>query len=573
MSKSKNIGNSIIRIAVFSLILLLVNYISGEYFQRFDLTKEKRYTLSPSTKKLLADLDDMFYVSVYLEGDFPAGFKRLQNGTREMLEEFVYYSNGKIEFAFEDPQQDYNDEERQVLREELSKMGIKPTNLQLKDESGFRATEIFPGMVIFHRGRRVGVQLLENQLGQNSEEVLNTSVELLEYKLANGLRRAGATQQTLIAFTEGHGELSNEQLGDLSQSLSELQYGVSRIDMSQMISIPPSVNVLVVAKPVEQFSTKDKFKIDQYIMNGGSVLWLLDAVNAEMDSMRGKIAYMAQARDIELADQLFRYGFRLNSDLVQDIQCEPIPLVVGVLGDAPQTELFPWFYHPLVGSTEKHATVKGIDKVAMRFANTIDTVQRTKNNNMGKLTRIPLLQTSAYSKALFPPVRLHFSTVKEKPSKAQFGSQYLPVAWLAEGQFSSLFTNRLDAGFMKVYEDSIGLKVKDESNYARMIVVGDGDVASSDLNPNGGVFPLGFNRFSGNTAANMEFLLNCIEFLTDNDQLIEARNKELKIRRLDPVKIKEEKTKWQLIAVVTPIALVLLFGLGYTSYRRYKYTA
>jgi ABC-2 type transport system permease protein len=369
-----------------------------------------------------------------------------------------------------------------------------------------------------------------------------------------------------IAFTEGHGELADEYLNDIKATLDELKYDVVRINPKTLTQIPPRYKLLVIAKPTEAFKEQDKFKIDQFIMNGGSVLWFLDAVDVEMDSLRNKEVYFANKRDLNLDDQLFRYGARLNPYLVQDLQSNKIPLVVGMMGDRPQTELFPWFYYPVLMGNNNHAIVRNLDAIQTQYIGTIDTI---KAPNVNKTF---LLTTSKYSKALMAPVRVHFSMLKEQPDPNTFNKKEMPVSVLLEGQFTSVFKNRIAPETAQAM-DSLKIQFKESSAFSKMIIVADGDIIKNEISPRGGVLPLGFYSFTNQTFANKDFILNCVEYLADDTQLIETRNKEIKLRLLDRQKIQQEKLFWQLLNMLVPFASVVIFGIVYNFIRRRKYAA
>lgn len=556
---------ALFRFVVVIAIILLLNFIGNQYYTRIDLTKEKRFSLTTATKQLLNGLDDVVYVKVYLDGDFPAGFKRLQNSAQETLEEFKEYSGDNVEYVFINPSEG-STEERNAVYKELTGKGLMPTNLTVKGDEATSQKIIFPGAIFTYQGRELPVHLLENQIGFGPQQVLNNSVELLEYKFANSIKKLTQTDRPRILFTRGQGELPDENIGDIVQTLQGLQYSVDTINLVNTL-IPATADVLVVAKPTRAFGEQEKFKLDQFIMRGGSVLWLIDAMNAEMDSLQGKPVYFSQPYTLNLEDQLFKYGVRLNYDLVQDLQCNQIPLVVGMLGDRPQTELFPWYYYPLVVSNNEHAIIRNLDAVAYRFAGTLDFVGR----DSAKVSKIPLLHSSQYSKALLSPVRLHFSMLKEPPDQNTFQQKHLMLGALLEGRFESVFRNRMASSFLQTL-DSLGQPFREESVFSKMIVVSDGDVIKNDVSKSGSMYPLGFYPYTEQTFANKDFILNCIEYLVDDIRLIETRNKEVRLRMLDTTKVKAEAAKWQIINVAAPLFVVAIAGLIYTLIRKRRYT-
>jgi len=565
MKKQSSRFQSLFTLLLLAIVLVLTNIVAYHFYERFDLTKEKRYTLSAATKDLLRNLDDEVFIKVYLEGEFPSGFKRLRNSTEEMLDEFRSASNGKVHFMFEDPLEGKSEEQKKEIYQQLNEKGLTPTNLRVNAENQYSSKIIFPGALVRYRDREMPLQLLENQIGLGPQQVLNNSIELLEYKIANKLKKITQRARPVIAFTEGHGELPDEELADIKRTLEDLQYEVVRINPKTILQISARNSLLVIAKPTEAFSEQEKFKLDQYIMNGGNVLWLIDPVNAEMDSLRGKEVYFAEARKLNLEDQLFRYGVRLNPDLVQDLQCNKIPLVVGMMGNEPQTELFNWVYFPVLMGNDNHAIVRNLDAIQSQYIGTVDTVRA---NGVQKTF---LLSTSEYSKALMSPVRVHFSMLKEKPDPRTFSKKNIPVSVLLEGQFESIFKNRLSPETAAML-DSVKIKFKERSRFSKMIVVADGDIIRNEVSARGGVMPLGYYDFTRQTFANKDFILNCVEYLADDTQLIETRNREIKLRLLDKQKIQESKLFWQMLNLGLPLLLVVIFGLVYNFIRRKKYT-
>jgi len=401
------------------------------------------------------------------------------------------------------------------------------------------------------------LQILENQIGYGPMEALNNSVELLEYKLAYAIKNSTTSGKYKIGFIEGHGELSEAEVADISTHLSNF-YQVDRIDLPAQIKISRTYKAIIIAKPRKEFSEKDKFKIDQYIMYGGKVLWLVETLNAEMDSLQKNQLFVTIPYPLNLEDQLFKYGVRINQNLIQDLQCNPIPVVI----NENQTEMFEWHYFPVVISNNKHPIVNNLDAVMCKFANGIDTV-RAKN-----IKKTILLTSSKYSRVLFSPVRVHLT--KHKPPPTQFNKPYQPIAVLLEGEFESVFKRRLKFQTLQML-DSLKMDFKEKSVPTKMIVISDGDVIKNDVSRNNQIYPLGYYKFTRQTFANKDLILNCIEYLCDEEGLIEARSKEIKLRLLDKIKIREEKLKWQLINIFIPVILIAIFGLGYNFVRKRKY--
>lgn len=547
-------------------ITVVVNFLGGIYYHRFDLTEEKRYSLSPASKSFMRNLEDVVTVRVFLTGKLPSGFKELENATKDILNEFKAYAGSKLEYEFVDMSK-FDKETQEKLGKELIEFGLNPINLR-EISSGEEVQKIiFPGALVTYQGVSVAVTLLENQVGYGQFEILNNSIILLEYKLANTIQKLQQTRQPMVAFTQGHGEPPLPYMGDLIKSLQQDNFGIAAIDLNEGYRIDPIVDVLVVAKPTEPFSEKIKFKIDQYIMRGGKVFWLLDVMGMDMDSLQGTDFFMAQERPLNLeTDMLYKYGVRVNYNLVQDLQNTSIPIVTGEVGGLPQTQMFPWVFHPIMFTTNNHAIVKNIDPVAGKFVSTIDTIKSSK------VDKTILLTTSNYSKALMAPVRVHLGVLKEQPNAQAFKQPYLATAVALEGVFSSVFKNRAMSGAFTQMMDTVPeLAFKDSSVHTKMIVVADGDIILNEVANNGEPMPLGFDRVSGKYYGNKVFVKNCIEYLVDENNLIETRNKEIKLRQMDAIKIKEEKKKWQFVNVAVPAMMVIFFGLIFGFLRRRKY--
>ena len=411
------------------------------------------------------------------------------------------------------------------------------------------------------------VQLPENQIGYSPEQILNNSEILLEYKLSNAIQKLTQYRSPQVAFIQGNNELAAVQTADIRQSLSSLEYEVKDFDLHVSYYIPERIDVVVIAKPRTAFNEKDKYKIDQYIMHGGKVLWLLDGTNASMDSLRNRTGQFAISNELNLDDMLFKYGVRVNSDVVQDINlCNSIPLSVGQMGSAPQFQMFPWYYFPLLVSDNNHAIVRNLDPVASFFASSIDTVKRSA------IKKTILLHTTENAKAQLAPTRVHFGILQSKPNPAYYNQPKLPVAVLLEGEFESVYKNRLSPEFLAASDTVANLKFAEKSARSKMIVIADGDIIRNQVRDDSSAYPLGYYMYTKQQFANNSFILNCIEYLIDDSGILETRNKEVKLRMLNSVKVQDEKLKWQLINIALPIALIIILGVAFGFYRRKKYT-
>lgn len=565
-----NRRDAIFILLVTLAILALANILSQYLYTRFDLTSEKKFSLMPSTKKMLAGLKDKVTFKIYLEGDMPAGFKRLRQSTRDLLNEFRAYGGKNIQFEFIDPVNGRSTEERKALLEELLSKGLAPANVQTGSATESKVTMVFPCALAYYYGREFPIQLLENQIGYDKEQVLNNSAVALEYKFATAVQKLTMYYPPKVAFTTGHGELSSPELADIQQQLGNLRYTVGFLDITKGYKIGSEYNAIIIAKPTLPFDDKDKYKIDQYIMHGGRVLWLIDATTADLDSLKYNLTgQFVIDRDLNLDDQLFKYGARVNTDLIQDINmCSPIPLKVGSMGNAPQIELYPWYYFPLLVPESGHPIVKNMDPVAAQFASTVDTI---RNPDIKKTI---LLRTSDNSKAVLTPARVHFGILQQKPNPAYYNQPRLPVAVLLEGRFQSLFAHRLTHEFLSLGDTVPELKFVEKSPADnKMIVVGDGDIIRNELRQDGSAYPLGYYSVSRQTMANKDFILNCVQYLTDSSGILETRNKEVKLRLLNKMRVQDQKVQWQLVNILLPIILIALFGIGFNYRRRKRYGA
>lgn len=556
--------------AISAVIVLLVNLLSQYVHFRADLTAEKKYSLLTPTKKLVKGLNDVVLIKIYLEGDMSADFKRLRQATRDIVLELRAIGGKNVEYEFIDPINGKSNDERKALLEELLQKGLSPVNEQTGKANESKMTMVFPCAVVVYGGREFPVQLIESQIGFDKKQTINNSIISLEYKFAMAIQKLTQYRPPRLAFTTGHGELEKMEIADLQHQLRRLNYEVSNFDITKSFRIPDRFDALVVAKPRFRFEEKEKYKLDQFVMRGGKILWLIDPTTADMDSLKRNLTgQFVLDRDLNLDDMLFKYGVRINTDLVQDIAlCNQIPLVVGQLGNAPQTQLFPWYYFPLLVSENNHAINKNLDPVASYFAASIDTLQ---NPNVSKTI---LLHTSDNSKAVMTPARVHFGILQQQPSPEYFNQPRLPVAVLLEGEFTSVYRNRLSPDFLAVGDTAKELKFVEQSPKNKMIVIADGDIARNEWRTqDSSAYPLGFYPYTNQTFANKDFMLNVVQYLVDTMGVLETRNKDVKLRLLNTVRVQNEKLKWQLINVALPIVLVIAGGFAFGYYRRKKYAA
>ena len=578
-NKRKNLKkNQIVTFLVTVAIVVLVNVIGSFVFTRFDLTSEKRYTLSPTTKEILNDLNDYVYFKVYLEGDFPAGFKKLRRETKEMLDEFRAYSK-YIDYEFINPAESGNEAEIRETYNQLYRAGLNPADLNVKNSDGStKQMVIWPGALVSYRNNtEIAIDLLENQIGQTDSEALNASMQNLEFRLIDAVKKVTRLMKPNIAFIEGHGELEAQQVQDITQTLSQ-NYNVVRLeidgridalihrtqDTMRDVSAFPSFDAIVIAKPTQPFDERDKFLIDQYIMHGGKVLWLVEPVFATMDSLQNQESTVGIEQDLNLDDMLFKYGVRLNRDLLLDLTCAALPIRTGQVGGQAQLEFFRWYYFPLLQAASEHPMVRNMNAIKADFVSSIDATTSATG-----VEQIPLLRTSNYTKVSGTPVFITLAMLRQTPDQRMFATKGKNVAYLLKGTFPSLYANRIPQEIV----DDQATDFMEESKPTAMIVVADGDIIRNQIDiRTRKPLPLGFDQYTQNTYANKEFIENAISYLVEGEGMIDIRSRELKVRLLDATKVSRERAKWQVINTLVPIAIIILLGVALAFVRKRKYS-
>jgi len=537
--------------------LFFINLLGQQYFFRWDLTEEKRYTISDATKEMLRNLDEEVEVTVYLEGEINPAFQRLQKSVEETLEEFKVYAGNELTYRFVNPLDAVAPDERQDFFVQLAGMGIEPTRVYDEEDGQRMQKLIVPGAVISHDGQEAGVMLLNGNRAAGAQEALNQSIENVEYELANGIRRLVAAERKTVGLLKGHGELQGIELASLRNTIAEF-YEVADINLTEVVSIP-DVDLLMINKPRERFGREDKYKLDQYVMRGGKVMFFIDPLFIEMDSIgdNGSIAF---PYDLNLDDMLFRYGLRINKTLVQDIKSGVYPFVVGDMGGQPQIVPLQWPFFPIVNLYGDHPIVKNMDAMYLQFVSELDTVQTEG------VKKTPLVFTSEYSRVLQTPIVVDLMELREAPRPERFNDGPQAVVYLLEGEFTSVFKNRV------LPDNATPSSYQEKSEPTKIIVVADGEVVRNEVDPETGEpLPLSLDPITERNFANEDFIINALSYLTDEDGLINARNKEIQIRPLDRVKVDQQATTWQLINLVVPIVLILIFGFGKAYLRRRKY--
>ena len=585
VDKRKNIKrNEILSLVITLTIIVLINIIGAFVYTRFDLTSEKRYTLSDTSKGILKDLDDYVYFRVYLEGDFPAPFKKLRKETKEMLDEFRAYSKF-IDYEFINPSESNDPAERQETYKILWQSGLDYYTETVQTNTGMQQIMIWPGILMSYRENEMPIDLISGQSGQNQETVLNNSAQDLEYKLISAIKEITTSNKQSIAFIDGHGELEDIQVYDIANTLSK-KYNIKRatlneqlnslmtrdFDKDSSIGIKPAYDGIIIAKPTLPFSEKEKFILDQYIMYGGKVMWLLDPVSADMDSLKSSESTMGLTLNLNLDDQLFRYGMRLNKNLLLAYPCAQIGLVTGQ-GSSMQSMLLPWYYFPLLDAASEHPIVRNLEAVKADFVSSLEPTTSAPD-----IQKIPLLKTSDYTKVSSAPVYISLEILNERPNAKMFPQKGLTTAYLLNGVFQSLYANRMPESIT----DSPEIGFKTESVPTSMIIVADGDIIRNQLaqldyakknnKRVGAPLPLGYDQYTNNTYGNKQFIDNAISYLMEGEGLISVRSRELKIRLLDINKVNGNPIMWQLINVVLPSALMIILGIVLAFLRKKKYT-
>lgn len=552
--QSKKLGDVLVFLNAIAAIVL-INVLLSSYFFRVDLTQEKRYSIKPQTRELLSRLKGDVYIEVFLEGDLNAEFKRFQKAIQETLEEFTVYSHNRIKYSFTDPAAAQGKKAQAEFMNDLAARGIQPTNV-ISNNNGQRVEKIvFPGLMISYEGTESAVMLLKgNKAGSPAEEI-NQSIEGIEFEVARAISRLVNDDRKQVGFIKGHGELDSLNTLSIVRDIGE-EYDLVNTPLSN-----PSLknfDVLILAKPTRRFSPQDKFFLDQYVMAGKPVLFLIDKLDASMDSA-SREDYFAMPYNTDLDDLLFKYGVRINLDLVQDRMAGFYPIVTGQRGGKPQMNVLDFPFFPLINHFPQHPITRNLDAVLTRFVSSIDSVKAEG------IKKTPLMFTSRLSRALGAPVKVSVNDLRTPVPDELYTSPSLIVGYLLEGSFSSLYKNRfLPDGISKEGFVPDGVP-------AKLIVIADGDLVRSDFNARTSqARPVGFDAATNYTFANRDLVLNALGYLTAGDGLIQVRSKQVMIRPLDKILI-QDRVKWQVINLVLPVVILIGFGIARTYWRRRKY--
>lgn len=545
----------IIRLTLLVLALVGINWLTSFVSLRWDLTEDGRYTISGATRRLIENLDRDVYVTVYLAGDFPPGFERLENATRETLEEFKTYADGRLSYQFIDPSVAATEEQRQQQYQRLIDSGLIPSNL-FANEQGKRTEKlIFPGAIIQIDTLAIPVQLLKGNKSASSEEQLNQSYEGVEFELASGIRALLPTARKQIGLVVSHTSTPPAQLSDLIATLQQ------KYDVFLDINNPDSydgLDALLVLKPDRGFSEDEKYMLDQYVVNGGKALFFLDGAKVDSISLEGTFA---QPLDLNLGDMFFKWGARVNNDLIKDMSSGALLLNVGNMGESPQLQSLLWRFYPLLNRFGEHPITRNIDAIYSRYLSSIDTV-----GGASDLKKTPLLMTSPYTKTLTTPVLVAYNEARQQPEPAEYQGGVKLTGLLLEGAFTSLFQNRI------LPDDPRKDTFQATGSEGKVLIFSDGDIVLNDFDFRRNTpLPLGYDRVSKNVFGNKDLILHSLDYVLDPAGLITARNKQVSVRLLDKIKIQEERNWWQVLNLVLPVVLVGLFGGARYWLRRRKF--
>jgi len=572
---------------IFLLILVIaINFLASGFHSRLDLTKEKRYTLSKATKKLLKNLDEPIIIDVFLKGDFHAGFRKLSLSTSELLKEFKENATRNIIYNFHEPDELITVDRK--YSDTLLSMGAVPINLTVQVKAGEQQQYLFPVAWIRYKGRSALVNIYSGNKRIITQDELNSAEALMEYQFINAINKITNEVKPIVGYAVGNGQPAGPEVLSLQHTIDpesipppfdqffppeKSSYQLTIFNLQNQPAIPDTFKVLMIVKPTLTFTDEERFKLDQYVMRGGKVFWMIDVLAAEMDSLKASTRTIAYERNLNITDLLFRYGARVNPDLIMDLKCDFLSFIAGGTQENPQFEYLKWNYFPLFESRDNHPINKNLRLVSSRFVNPIDTV---KTEGIKKTF---LLQSSENSRKIGTPAIISLDENKNTPEDAKFKENGIPAAVLLEGKFKSLFDGRVS----KERADSLNAKgtpfIGKSNIDNKMIIVADGDIALNDFSmQQQQVLPMGVNKYTVGSQyeyqfANRDFILNCLEYLVNDGGIMETRNKDFVLRILDTKKVNDQKTLWQLINIAAPILLIIFFGFIYQQVRKRKYAA
>jgi ABC-2 type transport system permease protein len=561
--RRRPLKRTVIHISAYCIAALVVMIISQSSFFRIDFTSEKRYTLSPQSKVILSKVSAPVAADIFLEGDLPPGFKKLQTAIIDELHDMKIYCRRPITIQKTNPYEAVKPQEQGKYFESLMQRGIIPTNLRIKTQQGTSTKLIFPAVSLRAGGNEVIVNVLSNNPGLRDEDNFVHSTELLEYELIRGFKLLFQEKKENIAYLTGQGELDDAHLVDLNRGLSE-SFDIRRITADELEVKADSVKALIIAAPGKQFTERDKFLVDQYLMKGGRIMWLLDPINVSLDSLSNGIATFAMPKDLNLSDQLFRYGVRYNNDLIQDAECLQIKVNTAPEGQQPKYSLAPWYFSPLLQPSQNNPIGKNVNRILSEFISSIDPVGENE-----AIRSTVILTTSPYARTNRCPMIVSLGMIDAPPARELFNKQFIPTGILSEGKFTSVFRNRM-TGELGLGE---GIKVISESKPTKMMFFSNGRLIANKVNRSSRNTPslsLGFDPVSNIIFGNKDFFINAVSYLCDDSGLMDLRSRTMKLRLLDKVRLREETVRWQLVNVNLPMLLVIFGGIAFWFIRKMK---
>jgi gliding-associated putative ABC transporter substrate-binding component GldG len=544
---------------------LVINYLASLFHTRFDLTNEKRFTISEPVKDILKNLDNQVEILVFLKGELPSGFKKLGAASMETLQEFNDYSRGKIHYKLLSADEKIPGTQM-TYGDTLNSLGIVPINLKIQLKAGEQSQYVYPAALVKYQNKLQAVNLYSGTKTIITPPELNSAEALLEYKFADALLKITNPHRPLVAYATGNGEPTGINTYDLVENVLKKDYQLFTVNLEQEPIIPDTFKVLMMVKPTRPFTDAEKMKIDQYVMRGGNLLFFIDRLEAEMDSLQIKNQVVAYDRNLELNDLFFRYGARINPDLLMDLQCDFLPFSVN---NHDQFEFLHWNYFPLFESPQNHVINKNLGLVAGKFVNTIDTVASPG------IEKTILLKSSDNSRNIATPALISGTENRNAPVDAEFNQKGLAAAVLLEGKFSSLYKNRISTAKMDTLQNYGTPFLGEGIKNSKIILVADGDIVLNGV-MQGNPLPMGVNHFTIGSQyeyqfGNRQFIENCLEYLINQDGLSEARGKDFQLRLLDPKKINTGRNFWEIINITLPVGLVLIFGFIYQFLRKRRY--
>ena len=554
-----------IRFAVFTILLIIVFFVSGNFLFRFDLTSDKRFSLSEVSRTIVSELTGNVEIEFFLDGELEPGLQKLQNEVFEKIAVLNVYASKPVRIKLTDPYSITNTDKREEFQTGLINKGIKPISFRRKTDQGVSTKYIFPGALIRLDGKEIAVNFLKNNPDFSYELNFNHSVENVEFELTNAFQKLLRVKKPLVGFLQGHGELNQYEVADFAASINE-DFIIEPVAANELVRNEKMVEILIVAAPVKPFSESDKLAIDQFAMNGGKIMWLIDPVEVSLDSLSNGYKTYAFPRNLNIDDQIFKYGVRINYELLQDVDCARIMVNTAPNGSDAQWTIHPWYYSPLLTPADNHPLSRNLNRVITEFVASVDTVSSNPD-----IKKAIILTTSPYARKIKSPSSVSLENINNPPAREFFTIPFIPVGVIMEGEFKSVFENRMIENF--------GLPVADfkaKSKPTKMIVIADGGIIANKVNysvqPPRPAEELGFDRVSRQTFGNKEFLVNALYFLSDETGIMQLRSRTVQLRLLDKVRIRDEKVFWQWLNLVLPVVLISLLGMGYNMVRKYRFS-